>query len=91
MLLEYELVNVKNLRLHQIDLSLGFINVIGKGRKERYIPFGQYAQEALQTYIKDGRRKLLDKTTNRNRLCIFKCTRKSVNDERYLLYFRKHY
>lgn len=54
----------QNLRLHQIDLSLGFINVIGKGRKERYIPFGQYAQEALQTYIKDGRRKLLEKTTN---------------------------
>lgn len=52
----------QNLRLHQIDFSLSFINVIGKGRKERYIPFGQYAQDALQTYIKDGRRKLLNKT-----------------------------
>lgn len=50
----------QSLRLNQIDFSLGVINVIGKGRKERFIPFGQYAQDALHTYIKDGREKLLD-------------------------------
>lgn len=54
----------QDLRLHQIDFTLSFINVIGKGRKERYIPFGQYAQAALETYIKDGRRKLLEKSDN---------------------------
>lgn len=48
------------LRLEQVDFSLGVINVIGKGRKERFIPFGQYAQDALHTYIKDGRNELLD-------------------------------
>lgn len=53
----------QGLRLNNIDFSLGILNVIGKGRKERYIPFGQYAQEALQTYIKDGRSKLLSKSS----------------------------
>ena len=52
----------KELKLHNIDYSIGILNVIGKGRKERYIPFGQYAQTALQSYIKDGRPKLLKKT-----------------------------
>src|SRR5699024_1672122 len=49
----------QSLKIHQIDFSISFINVIGKGRKERFIPFGQYAHEAIQTYIKDGRRRLL--------------------------------
>ena len=52
----------QGLQLSNIDFSIGLLNVIGKGRKERYIPFGQYAQDALRTYIDDGRRKLLKKT-----------------------------
>lgn len=52
----------QSLQLQQVDFSLGFINVIGKGRKERFIPFGQYAHDSLQTYIKDGRRTLLQET-----------------------------
>src|SRR5690625_2482926 len=51
----------QGLKLHNIDVSLGVLNVIGKGRKERYIPFGQYALDALSTYIKDGRKKLIEK------------------------------
>lgn len=54
----------QSLQLHQLDFTISFVNVIGKGRKERYIPFGQYAQEALHTYIKDGRRTLLNKSAN---------------------------
>lgn len=49
----------EQLTLEQIDFSLGILRVIGKGKKERYIPFGQYAQDALHTYINDGRCKLL--------------------------------
>lgn len=54
----------EGLKLHNIDFSIGVLNVIGKGRKERFLPFGQYAQEALQTYIKDGRLKLLSKSSS---------------------------
>lgn len=48
------------LKLEQIDFSLNTIKVIGKGNKERIIPFGQFAKDALYTYIKDGRNKLLE-------------------------------
>ncbi|MEI3610904.1 tyrosine recombinase XerC [Pseudogracilibacillus sp. SO30301A] len=55
----------EGLTLQNIDFSVGIINVIGKGRKERILPFGQYAQDALQTYIKDGRLKLLSKSSTK--------------------------
>lgn len=51
----------QSLTLQQIDFNLGIINVIGKGNKERFIPFGQYAKEALEKYIADGREQLLAK------------------------------
>ncbi len=44
-----------------IDFSLKTILVIGKGRKERYIPFGSFAEIALKRYISDGRESLLKK------------------------------
>ncbi|MFX3624643.1 MAG: tyrosine recombinase XerC [Ectobacillus sp.] len=47
------------LKLEDIDFSIGTILVTGKGNKQRYVPFGSYAQDALQAYIKGGRNKLL--------------------------------
>lgn len=52
--------------LEHIDFGLNTVLVIGKGRKERYIPFGSYAESALKLYIEDGRDKLLSKTTNKS-------------------------
>ncbi|ELK45758.1 tyrosine recombinase XerC [Bacillus sp. SB49] len=46
-----------------IDFSLRTVLVHGKGRKERYVPFGQYAGEALETYINSGRKVLSEKRT----------------------------
>lgn len=51
----------QSLQLEDIDFSLGTVFVNGKGRKERYVPFGRYAEIALETYIHDGRRSLLEK------------------------------
>ncbi len=51
----------QGLLLENIDFSLNILNVQGKGRKERYIPFGHFAEEALRVYINDGRTKLLKK------------------------------
>jgi len=34
-----------------IDLSEGLVRVLGKGRKERIVPFGQKAREALEEYL----------------------------------------
>lgn len=46
------------LTLKDVDLSLHTVKVLGKGNKERYIPFGSYAHTALKRYINDGRERL---------------------------------
>src|SRR5690625_522875 len=51
----------EQLTLHQIDFHINVLNVIGKGRKERFIPFGHYASEALQYYLDNGRKELIQK------------------------------
>jgi len=51
----------KQLVLEDIDFQVGTLFVKGKGRKERYVPFGRFAESALETYINDGRKKLLEK------------------------------
>ena len=53
------LSELKNLRLEQLHLDAGFINVIGKGNKERVVPVGKKAVEALNSYIGVGRPKLV--------------------------------
>jgi len=47
------------LRLEQLHLEAGFINVIGKGNKERVVPVGRQAVEALNRYLEAGRPKLV--------------------------------
>jgi len=44
-----------NLRLDQIDMEESCIRVIGKGDRERIIPFGEKAKEALIRYLKARR------------------------------------
>jgi integrase/recombinase XerD len=53
------LAELRNLRLEQLHLEVGFINVIGKGNKERVVPVGRKAVEALNRYIEIGRPKLV--------------------------------
>lgn len=51
-----ELVSIE---LRDIDFSLGIVRVMGKGKKERYIPFGRFAEQALKNYIEESRPKLM--------------------------------
>jgi integrase/recombinase XerD len=51
-----EIVNVK---LEDLKLELGHVLVRGKGDKERLVPLGRAAQEALRGYLDDGRMVLL--------------------------------
>jgi integrase/recombinase XerC len=46
-----ELVAIK---IKDINLDLGTINVTGKGNKERIVPIGSYAIEAIKNYYKSG-------------------------------------
>ena len=41
--------------LQQIDLKDGFLRVFGKGSKERVVPIGGRAREALETYLTAAR------------------------------------
>ncbi|WP_066289076.1 tyrosine recombinase XerC [Bacillus sp. FJAT-29937] len=50
-----------NIQLNDIDMYLSTVLVHGKGNKQRYIPFGSFAQDALEYYINNGRRSLLTK------------------------------
>lgn len=53
------LAELKNVRLEQLHLDAGFINVTGKGNKERVVPAGRKAVEALNRYLTAGRPKLV--------------------------------
>ncbi|MGM9986532.1 MAG: tyrosine recombinase XerC [Bacillaceae bacterium] len=47
-----------NLEWSDIDFTIGTVLVLGKGKKQRYVPFGEYAKKALDEYYHDGYQKL---------------------------------
>ncbi len=53
-----ELVNIK---LSDIDFYRKEIKILGKGNKERIDPFGDYCLNAINLFLNDGRKKLLQK------------------------------
>ncbi|MBU8907864.1 site-specific tyrosine recombinase XerD [Desertibacillus haloalkaliphilus] len=53
------------LQLDDVHLKMGFIRCIGKGNKERIIPLGTMAADALTTYLERGRPKLVKKVDHR--------------------------
>ena len=52
------LAELRGLRLEQLRLDAGFTQVIGKGNKERVVPVGRRAVEAIERYVEHGRAKL---------------------------------
>lgn len=51
------------LNVTDIDFFLEQIFIVGKGKKERYVPIGSFAIDALKLYIQDGRKQLLKNQT----------------------------
>ncbi|HWQ92473.1 MAG TPA: tyrosine recombinase [Clostridia bacterium] len=49
------LAELRDLTLEQLHLEAGFINVIGKGNKERVVPLGRQAVSAVSRYLEAGR------------------------------------
>ena len=50
-----ELINVK---LGDLHLNMGFLNVLGKGNKERIVPLGEEGRYSLRRYLDKGRPQL---------------------------------
>ena len=60
------LSELKNIRLEQLQLEAGFISVIGKGNKQRVVPLGRKAVEAVQAYLSSGRPRLVNRKSPGN-------------------------
>ena len=54
---------LQTIRLEQLQLESGFIHVIGKGNKERVVPLGRKAVEAMKHYLDTGRPALVTRKT----------------------------
>jgi integrase/recombinase XerD len=60
------LAELRNARLEHLHLDASFINVIGKGNKERVVPLGRKAVAALEHYLNVGRPKLVTPRSTAN-------------------------
>ena len=56
------------LDVDDVDLDEGSVRVLGKGGKERDVPFGRYARDAIAAYLSRSRPSL---ATNRSRAALF--------------------
>ncbi len=55
-----------NLTVNDINFEAGFITVMGKGSKERVVPFNDRAMKSLRKYMEELRPRLLKNKTSRN-------------------------
>ena len=55
---------LSDLKTTSINYEVGFVRAVGKGSKERIIPLGKKAREALQKYLLKARPQLLKNQTN---------------------------
>jgi integrase/recombinase XerD len=60
------LAELRNARLENLHLDAGFINVVGKGNKERVVPVGSKAVAALEHYLSAGRPRLVTPRSTAN-------------------------
>lgn len=47
---------------HDVNLSAGYVRCMGKGRRERVVPVGQKARDAIEAYVEHSRSDLLGKS-----------------------------
>lgn len=46
---------VSNIKVYEVNREVGFVRCLGKGRKERIIPLGKHASEAIARYLEKVR------------------------------------
>ncbi|HEY3854915.1 MAG TPA: tyrosine recombinase [Verrucomicrobiae bacterium] len=60
------LAELRGIRLEHLHLDAGFVTVIGKGNKERVVPVGSKAIQAINNYLSGGRPKLVTGVSSAN-------------------------
>ncbi len=55
---------IVNVRLEDLKLDMGYLQARGKGDKERIVPLGRSAQEALAAYLQNARAELAGKRSS---------------------------
>ncbi len=56
---------VINIKLNDINFDAGYMNVVGKGSKERVVPINEPALETIEKYITESRPEILRKRTSK--------------------------
>ena len=74
-----------SLELGQVDLDYSIIRVMGKGRKERIVPFGQFAHDALTRYIQIARPVLVKQHNHKKMFVNLRGTELSDRGVRHIL------
>lgn len=59
---------VVQLQLGDIDVNRMLVKILGKGKKERYVPFHELALETLQRYLKEARPELMLKAKEKHQV-----------------------
>ena len=75
------------LRLDQMSLLQGVVRIIGKGNKERLVPLGEPAIEALSLFLQQGRHELLKHSSD----VVFPSTRGTQMTRQTFWHRIKHY
>jgi integrase/recombinase XerD len=92
---------VQRIQISDLMLELQLLRVMGKGGKERLVPFGRYAHEALSLYMQSGRPSFVKERTgselflNRlgggfSRMGLWKMLRKYANQCNFKFTVRPH-
>lgn len=74
-----------SLTVDDLDFTSETVLVFGKGKRERYVPIGHFAIEALQMYLNDGRKKLLTNIHEKSLFLNYRGTKLSERSVRSIL------
>ena len=79
-----------NLPIGAVDQRALLLRVIGKGNKERVVPMGEVASDALQNYMKQGRPELLGEREDRPGIVFLTRRGKRMTRQNFFLRIRQH-
>ena len=78
-----------NLKLNNIDIKAKYIQCYGKGSKERVVPFGKNAQQALNRYIKYREQIIIKNNISNNKNLFLKESGKNITRQDVYNFIRK--